>query len=129
MINWDGLNRRKFPRINYPCLITLRHDPGKSEAILTHTENIGIGGLSIISNKNLPMFSVIDLELDLLDSDRHIKCQGKIVWSIRRKLIEEKKPLFYDLGIEFFNLKEDDQKRLGELIQRLVNQAQKTANR
>ena len=75
------------------------------------------------------MFSVIDLELDLLDSDRHIKCQGKIVWSIRRKLIEEKKPLFYDLGIEFFNLKEDDQKRLGELIQRLVNQAQKTANR
>ncbi len=120
MTNWDGLNRRRFPRVNYPCLVTLRHDQGEKEAILTHTENLGIGGLCVTVNRNIKMFSPVDVQLDLLDGQNHIKCEGKIVWSIRRKVDETKKPLFYDLGIEFGSLKEEEQRRLQNIVGRLA---------
>ena len=120
MTNWDGLNRRKFPRVNYPCLIILRHPHGEPDVILTHTENIGVGGVCAVVKKNIHLFSPVELEIDLLDAENHIKCQGKVVWSVRRKLAETSKPLFYDLGVEFLGMPEGEHKRLEEIVQRLV---------
>ena len=120
MSSWDGLNRRRFPRVTYPCMITLRHDHGEPEIILTHTENLGVGGVCVIINKALKMFSPLGLELDLLDGESHIKCEAKVVWAVRRKMEEKKKPLFYDVGIEFINISAQDQKRLDEIVKRLV---------
>ena len=59
MGSWEGLNRRKFPRANYPCLVVIRNqdapDDGehdKNSTILTHTDNIrGGGGRVILKNK------------------------------------------------------------------------------
>ena len=120
MTNWDGLNRRKFPRVNYPCLIIIRHPHSEPEVILTHTENIGVGGVCVIVKKNFQLFSPVELEIDLMDTGNHLKCQGKVVWVIRRKLTETTKPLFYDLGIEFSGMPEAEHKRLGEIVHRLV---------
>jgi len=50
MTYWEGLNRRKFPRANYPCLVVIREGKEKN-IILTHTENIGIGGVCIALKK------------------------------------------------------------------------------
>jgi len=45
MPEWGALDRRKFPRVNYPCLVVINNGSKKDkEFILTHTENIGIGG-------------------------------------------------------------------------------------
>lgn len=126
MSNWDGLNRRKFPRVNYPCLITCWHTRGESEAFLTHTDNIGIGGVCVIINKSISLFTPVQLEIDLIDSDNHIKCHGKVVWSVRRKADEKKKPMFYDIGIEFTDINAPDQKRLDEIVKRLVKLGQQT---
>lgn len=120
MTNWDGLNRRRFPRVNYPCLIIIRHPHSEPEVILTHTENIGVGGVCVIVKKNFQLFSPVELEIDLLDAGNHLKCGGKIVWSIRRKLTETNKPAFYDLGIEFLEMPATELKRLEEIVQRLV---------
>lgn len=120
MTNWDGLNRRRFPRVNYPCLIIIRHPHSEPEVILTHTENIGVGGVCVIVKKNFQLFSSVELEIDLLDVGNHLKCGGKIVWSIRRKLTETNKPAFYDLGIEFLEMPAAELKRLEEIVQRLV---------
>ena len=120
MTNWDGLNRRKFPRVNYPCLIKICHARGEPEMILTHTENVGVGGVSVIVKKNFQLFAPVELEIDLMDTGNHIKCQGKVVWSIRRKLTETSKPSFYDLGIEFLEIPAGEHKRLEEIVQRLV---------
>ena len=120
MTAWDGMNRRKFPRVIYPCLITLRQDMGEMDVILTHTENIGIGGVGVIVKKSLKMFAPVELEIDLLDTEDHVKCHGKIVWSIRRKNDEKVKPLFYDIGIEFNNINPKDQQRLDQVIRRLA---------
>jgi len=130
MSKWDGLNRRKFPRVNYPCLVVIRDEGGKDkDVILTHTENVGIGGVCVILKQDVKMFSMVDLELDLLDLGEHIKCQGKVVWNVQRTVEEKNKPLFYDIGIEFTGLKEEEDLRLEDIVQRLVKNNQETPYR
>lgn len=121
MSAWDGIDRRKFPRANYPCLLIIRRDNATPEAMLTHTENIGIGGVGIITKRELKLFDKVELELDLLDMQPHIKCDGKIVWSVRRKDTEEVKPSYFDIGIEFVNINDKDRKRIEFIVNRLAD--------
>ncbi len=118
---WEGLDRRKFPRVMYPCLVKVISSAGTHDAILTHTENIGLGGLCITLKNEIKMFSAVDLEVDLLDLSEHIKPKGKVVWSVRRKSIEKVKPLFYDTGVEFTEISQRDQNRLRGNLQRLID--------
>lgn len=124
MARWDGLNRRKFPRVIYPCLVVIQNGQvDNRDVILTHTENIGIGGVCVILKTDLKMFSHVDLELDLLDLENHIRCQGKVVWNVQRKDDAKDKPLFYDIGIEFEDLDTKEQERLDRIVKRLVKNA------
>jgi len=126
MTGWDGLNRRKFPRANYPCLIIIRHTHAGPEAMLTHTENIGIGGVCIILKRGIKLFTPVELEVDLLDTTNHIKCEGKIVWSVQRRDTSEAKPSFYDTGVEFMNITMKDQQRISEVVNRLMKMGLET---
>ncbi len=120
MTAWDGMNRRKFPRVMYPCLVTIRHEKGEQQVILTHTENIGIGGICVILKNSIKMFAPVGVEMDMLDMDEHIVCEGRIVWSVRRKDFEQEKPSYYDIGIEFVNLLDENQKRIEAIVKKLV---------
>ena len=119
MVNGGGLNRRKFPRVNFPCLVVIRKSQDKDDAILTHTENVGIGGVGVALKQDLKIFCPLEIELDLLDLQEHIKCKGKVVWSVRRK--NEPEPC-YDIGIEFMNLDTQAQKRIENAVTHLANQ-------
>ncbi len=125
-MSWDGLERRTFPRANYPCLVTIRHKENKPEALLTHTENIGIGGVCVILKRSFRLFTPVELELDLLDTTTHIKCAGKIVWCVQRKDSEKKKPSFYDTGIEFGDISVNDKKRVQLIVERLIQMGEET---
>jgi len=116
---WGGMDRRKFPRANYPCLVIIRKDHDSPDAMLTHTENVGIGGICVILKKGLELFTPVELEIDLMDTQSHIKCEGKVVWVVRRKETEEKKPSFFDTGVEFVRIKEEDRKRVVYIVERL----------
>lgn len=121
MTNWDGLNRRRFPRIKYPCLVVIQNTSSAPEdVILTHTENIGVGGVCLILKKSIDMFSEVGLEIDLLDLGDHIKCKGKVVWNVKRKNEKEDKPHFYDIGLEYIDVTKKDKDRLENIIQRIV---------
>jgi hypothetical protein len=120
MGDWGGLNRRKFPRVLYPCLVEVRASGEHQDMILAHTENLGTGGICVIMRRELKIFSPVDIELDLLDMGEHIRCHGKVVWSIRRKDTEPTKPMFFDVGIEFENLPDPEQKRIDQIVQRLA---------
>ena len=119
MASWDGLNRRKFPRVIYPCLVVVHTNHDQKDSILAHTENIGNGGICVILKKEIKMFAPVEVELDLLDMAEHIRCSGKVVWVIRRKESEPAKPRHYDVGIEFLNLSEKDKQRIEQVISRL----------
>ncbi len=123
MGRWAGLNRRKFPRVKYPCLIVIRNNEGeeyKEDVLLTHTENIGQGGVCLVLKKNIKIFSRVDLEIDLMDLGNNIKCSGKVVWNVQRKYDAKTKPLFYDIGVEFDDIEGTDNKRLLEIVKNLI---------
>ena len=117
---WDGLNRRRFPRVIYPCLIKVSSKGQEVENLLTHTENVGIGGVCVIIKKEIKLFTDVDVEIDLLDTEDHIKAGGKIVWVVRRKAIESVKPMFYDIGVEFSNISGKHKEHLKETIDRVI---------
>ena len=124
MGKWDGLDRRKFPRVKYPCLVVIKDGNDGEEIILSHTENVGIGGVCVILKKNVKMFSKVKIELDLLDMGKHIKCDGKVVWNVQRSEDSEKKPSFYDVGIEFQGVTDEERARIQEIVGKLVHDRQ-----
>jgi hypothetical protein len=119
---WKGMDRRKFPRVMYPCMVKVISSQGLQEAILTHTDNLGQGGLCVTLKNAIKLFIPVDLEVDLLDIDEHIYPKGKVVWNVRRKSIEKIKPMFYDVGIEFTEMSKRDQGFLCKALQLLMNQ-------
>ncbi len=120
MVNWEGMDRRKFPRVMYPCMVKVASSGHSSEAILTHTENIGMGGLCVTLKHEIKLFTLVEMEVDLLDLDEHIRPKGKVVWNVRRKAIEKIKPMFYDTGIEFTEISKRDHDRLQENLRQLI---------
>lgn len=116
---WSGINRRKFPRAEYPCKITVkRKDQDKSNSLSTKTENIGTGGICVILAKDLGIFAPVEIQLDLLDSQSLIECEGTIVWLVAKK---QDKEATFDTGIEFTNLKRKDVDRIDVLVEKLFN--------
>lgn len=117
---WEGSDRRQFSRVMYPCMVKIISHDGPMEAILTHTENIGQGGLCIIIKKDIKLFAPVTMEVDLLDTGDHIRPKGKVVWNVRRKSGEEIKPLFYSIGIEFTQMSQADHDHLELNLQQLI---------
>ena len=121
-MSWDGRNRRKFPRVLFPCLIKIRGDKNAKDVLLTHTENLSIGGVRVILKNPVSMGAVIDVEIDFMDTCEHLSCKGKVVWSEKRKISEAVKPGFFDIGVEFINVSESDQRRLDMIVGHHVKQ-------
>ena len=118
---WEGMDRRKFPRVMSPCMVKVKTTEGTLEAFLTHTENIGLGGLCVTLKNDIKMFTSVEMEVDLVDIGEHIMPKGKVVWNVRRKSIETVKPMFYDIGIEFTEIGKKDQERLRADLQLLID--------
>jgi len=122
MADWQGLERRQFPRVNYPCLVTIRHESQGMDAFLTHTENIGTGGVCVIFKEGTKLFSEVDLEIDLLDMEKNIKRKGRIVWSVKTQAKNQSKTTVYDTGIEFSNITPEEQKRIMQVVIQLIKE-------
>jgi c-di-GMP-binding flagellar brake protein YcgR len=105
---WRGMDRRGFPRVDFPCRVTV-FVKGKEEKFSTHTENIGTGGICVAINKKLERFLPVDLVLYLEDNQPPIECEARIVWVVKRQ--NE-----FDTGIEFANIKEEDVSRLERIM-------------
>lgn len=112
---WNGINRRKFPRAEYPCKIEVKRKD-HPEAVSTQTENIGIGGICVILPKDLGIFAPVEIQLDLLDNQDVVQCAGTVVWIVEKKQGRAS----FDTGIEFTNLKRKDAIRINDIIEKIV---------
>jgi hypothetical protein len=110
---WNGISRRKFPRANYPCKITVRRKDHPNSSITSQTENIGIGGICVILSNDLGIFAPVEIQLDLLDKGPAISCDGTIVWIVTKEQT-------FDTGIEFTNLKRKDADRIESIVEELL---------
>ncbi|MFH1478764.1 MAG: PilZ domain-containing protein [Candidatus Omnitrophota bacterium] len=113
---WNGIDKRRFPRANYPCKITVRRKD-QMDSVSSQTENIGIGGICALLPKDLGIFSPVEIQLDLLDNRPVIRCDGNIVWIIEKKGSPEKD---FDTGVEFTNIAKDDQERINTIVELVI---------
>ena len=113
---WNGIDRRKFPRAHYKCVIYIRKK-GSTKTISTRTENLGAGGICVMVKEDLGLFQGVDLEVDLENGvPSNIKSNGTVVWVVKKRDLNEKGVLFYDTGIEFVDINEEGKKRITKII-------------
>ncbi len=115
-MGWAGLDQREFPRYSARCDITIS-DGG--ETLKSKTQNVGVGGVCVLLNKELQKLSQVKLHLVMDESMRPIECEGRIVWMIPSKELASPKK-HYDTGIEFLNLDPKDRDRIEVFVRRLV---------
>lgn len=113
---WSGINRREFPRAIYPCKIIVKRKD-HPDSLSAQTENIGVGGICTMLPKDLGIFAPVEIQLDLLDSQPIVECDGTIVWIVERK---ESGNRSFDTGVEFTNLKRKDSDRINTIVERML---------
>jgi len=116
---WDGINRRKFPRANYKCLISIKKRL-TSKTISTQTENVGAGGICVLVNEDLGLFQGVDLELFITEGDNPpIKCGGTVVWVVKKSSAKKGEHVF-DTGIEFIDIRPEDREHITEVVDTIM---------
>ena len=113
---WNGIDRRKFPRVHYRCVIYMRKK-GSTKTISTRTENLGAGGICVVVREDLGLFQGVDLELDLENGiPENIKCSGTVVWVVKKRDVKAKGAVYYDTGIEFVDISENGKNRILKIV-------------
>ena len=116
-MGWDGVEKRKFIRANFPCKILI-YTPQK-HTIVSHTENIGAGGVRVIIDENLNISSFVGLEV--LMNEAQIICKGRIVWVVEKSGSNKSEPNIWDTGIEFYEIAEKDKKIIAGFINTIIS--------
>ena len=114
-MTWQGINKRIFPRANYPCVVRIR-SKGNAEVFPTKTENIGCGGICVMLPKEIGRFSPVEIEIDLESEQKQIECDGTVVWVVHSGQVGKDIVDPFDTGIEFVNLKEEDRLLIDEIV-------------
>lgn len=115
---WQGIDQRKFPRVNYRCLIKVsRGSDDEDQRIMeTHTENIGVGGICVVVDEKFELFETVSIELVLNGEKEPIECGGTVCWVVTRHPAKSSEELKYDVGIEFKDISENDRERISKLV-------------
>lgn len=116
---WSGIDRRKFPRANYKCLVTVRKKDGV-QTFTTQTENIGIGGICAILPERLEIFTGVDMVITLVDGIPPIKMNGSVVWTVKSCQPKKAKANCYDTGMEFIDLSREHSALVEKVVKDLV---------
>ncbi len=111
---WDGFNKRKFPRLHLTCEVVVQ-PMGKQKAFTASTEDVGMGGVSVMLPEPLERFDRCKISLELKDGEPPVQCIGRSVWVIPSQDRKSAKKNF-DTGFEFLDLDEFSRKRLRAFI-------------
>ncbi len=120
---WQGMDRRRFPRARYRCKIIVVRRRHK-DTFNTFTENIGLGGVCVVLDKELEKFSEADLSIFFDDGQPPLSCIGRIVWVVKREAGDKEKIKEFDTGIEFVNLKDKDKLRIERIVEEWLESEQ-----
>ncbi len=107
---WDGFNKRKFPRLHLTCEVSVQ-PLGKPKVFTASTEDVGMGGVSVMLPEPLERFGRCKISLELKDGEPPVQCTGRSMWVIPSQDRRSAKRNF-DTGFEFLDMDEFSRKRL-----------------
>ncbi len=113
---WDGAEKRNFIRANFPCKIII-YTP-LEHVLISHTENIGAGGVRVIIEESLDISSFVGLEVFL--SGTQIICKGRIVWVVKKVGSKKEETDIWDTGVEFYEIAERDRKVVENFVKAAI---------
>jgi len=122
-MNWNGQERRRFPRANFPCKIVISSPPqvgAPPQELVSHTDNIGEGGIRVILEKRLSYSDTVGLDL-YLSKDKPIKCKGRVIWSREKMNPLEGQPIMFDTGIEFTTISDSDREYIAKMVDAILS--------
>ena len=114
---WNGVEKRNFIRANFPCKILI-YTPAE-HVLISHTENIGAGGVRVIIEESLDISSLVGLEVFL--SGTQIICKGRIVWVVKKVGSNEDEADIWDTGVEFYEIAERDRKVVENFVDAAIS--------
>ncbi len=114
---WEGAEKRNFVRANFPCKIII-YTPSE-HIIISHTENIGAGGVRVIIEESLDISSLVGLEVFL--GGVQIICKGRIVWVVERSGSKKSEANIWDTGIEFHEIAARDRKVVENFVNTIIS--------
>ncbi|MCM8819248.1 MAG: PilZ domain-containing protein [Candidatus Omnitrophica bacterium] len=117
-MSWEGVEKRRFVRANYPCRIVI-YTP-KEHTIFTHTENVGAGGIRVIIEEKLNIGEIVGLELYLFEEKEPIPCKGRVVWVVEKESRYRKNLFFFDTGFEFSQISDVDRETIKRLVEAII---------
>ena len=114
-MEWDGINRRRFVRYQFPYTIHIYSKQGRP--ISTYTEDISEVGVRVITRQKLEVGTVLKVKIYVRPD--FILCTGKIIW-----VKEKDSPVlngidFYSSGIELSGVDEHSRALLDKCIKEL----------
>jgi len=118
---WEGQEKRRFSRAVFPCRVVVG---SPIRLLVSHTENIGEGGVRVFLEEKLEPLTVVGLEL-YLEKERPIRCKGKVVWVQDKVNPIKKQPLLFDTGIEFIGIDNSDRQYIKNLVDTILAQEKK----
>jgi hypothetical protein len=113
-------DKRKFARANYPCSITVWHDDGASEVIMANTANISVGGLCVFLNQPIASGKRLEIKLDNFFEGNPLKCTGRVVRCKEDPAQTSPRQKFYEIGVEFVEIPENQRAYLTGFVERLL---------
>ena len=116
---WSGIDRRKFPRANYKCLVTVRKKSGL-QTFTTQTENIGAGGVCVMLPEKLDIFTNVDLVITFISGSAPIRSAGSVVWIVQSGNPKKAKANCFDTGIEFTDLSKEHLELIEQVVKDLL---------
>ncbi|MBN2096900.1 MAG: PilZ domain-containing protein [Candidatus Omnitrophica bacterium] len=117
---WDGVNRRQCPRALYPCLIKVKSSTPPGPPILTHTENISLGGVRVVIPRKIEALAEVELEIDLKDTLPPVLAEGIVRRAEELAGSGSGRPRHYDTGIKFTNLNLEDKRRIEIIVTHIL---------
>lgn len=118
-MSWAGINNRKTVRISLECTVIVKK--ARSSLVFhSSTENISMGGVCVILEKELLRKTPVELEIALPDDLLPVECSGKVRWSTKRSDYLNKKPSQFETGIEVIEISDQDKSRLKHIIDELL---------
>ena len=121
-MNEDSSNKRIFNRLEET--FNLRYKIIKpalqrgepvldSKEYFVITKDISAGGLSFISPKPIPANTILEIKIELLNSDKPVECIAKVLRAIK---LQESGEEFYNISVLFLDLSSADRERLMKYV-------------
>ena len=113
-------SKRQYPRVNYPCAITVWRQDGSEEVVMANTANLGGGGMCVYFNEALAVGTILEIKIENFFEGGALKCRGKVLRCRADVSTTISRQKFYELGIEFLEIDDAQRYYLVGFVERLM---------